>query len=592
MNCTKPIPPDIQLHRTRLRDKSGYTATIVYYGSVASATNPEEMYFGVVWDDKERGKHDGSVVDRQTQQLVRHFSAPHPTAGSFVKVSKSDLGVALTPHLLYERYVRSASNELVAPQNLLPHTAQTVSGRNDKPIELLGELLVRSQQQLSELQSVSLRQAGVARIDPATEWSCLEHLSQLDLAGNLLWEWKELLSTLIGVLPNLTHLNLAGNRLGDHSLKENTYSMYPSLTHLNLRQTCVSKLSSLLTLGQVFPNLQELVLVGCPLESLIAEGPTDNSNTADSLADVFPHLALLDCSECSLTSAQPFSRLPKLSSLSLNANPLTSWPMNPPEGTGSFSSLQHLQLADTQLQAWNDLRPLFSYASLTLRLVRCYPLFDDLRGVPARRLATLAHLPRLFALNGSRVTSTERRDAARWYVRHQQQHASEGSGNFDDPIASCWHELFPDLSSVPTASIISDPNNAVALADALLHVTIRSMVAASCHKPSVSFRLPLQTTVSRLKALCARKFDVEVEIQVLQYVLSDGLPVTIEDDDAACLADVGVPDGAEILVKERAESEWLLQQEKQQAQQDFETRLKKQEEQYLQMKKAASAIQS
>ena len=156
--------------RTRVRCPKGvHRGTVVYVGPVASAAPSSdsaaaEIYAGVVWDDPSRGKHNGTVLCRTTNRLVRHFNATHPTAGSFVKLARLDTGVELNLELLRQKYVDRHSDECVAPHNLLPHRAQTASGRNDKPIELLGELQIRERQQLADLVTVSLRLAGISSV--------------------------------------------------------------------------------------------------------------------------------------------------------------------------------------------------------------------------------------------------------------------------------------------------------------------------------------------------------------------------------------------------------------------------------------------
>ena len=117
---------NLRANITRVRDASGFVGTVLYLGPVASAKSPTEIYAGIAWDDVTRGKHDGSVICRTTNQLVRHFKCG-PTQGSFLRLSKVDAGVSLSPELMRSRYVKPDA-ELVAPDNLLPHVARTSGG--------------------------------------------------------------------------------------------------------------------------------------------------------------------------------------------------------------------------------------------------------------------------------------------------------------------------------------------------------------------------------------------------------------------------------------------------------------------------------
>ena len=149
----------IPLH-TRIRDVDGFVGTVVYVGSVASSKNSKEQYAGIVWDDISRGKHDGSVVCRETNQIVRHFSCG-TTQGSFLKLRKLDLGVTLTAALLREKYVKMNAPR-IAPNNILPHSVTTSSGRG-KTVEFMGELKIRKHQQLENIDRISLRREGISR---------------------------------------------------------------------------------------------------------------------------------------------------------------------------------------------------------------------------------------------------------------------------------------------------------------------------------------------------------------------------------------------------------------------------------------------
>lgn len=185
----------IEVGRTRCRDKDGFYGTIRYVGPVASASNEAEVYAGIEWDDATRGKHDGSVICKRTNALVKHFACSNgntedrtyaTTGASFVRMKKLDLGAVLDRQLLESRYV-SPDAKLVAPDNVLPDCyANTSSGKQKKPIEFWGEVKLRQRQQLDSLHHVSLRCMGVsfAASDPSIDGRLeYPHLKSIDLAG-------------------------------------------------------------------------------------------------------------------------------------------------------------------------------------------------------------------------------------------------------------------------------------------------------------------------------------------------------------------------------------------------------------------------
>ena len=94
---------------------------------------------GVEWDDKSRGKHDGSCIENG--KLVKYFNCL-AGAGSFVKPLKLCLPKSLKEALV-ERYVALDAPIVSCPDFSLPGMfAMTVSG-SQKPIELVGEKKMR-----------------------------------------------------------------------------------------------------------------------------------------------------------------------------------------------------------------------------------------------------------------------------------------------------------------------------------------------------------------------------------------------------------------------------------------------------------------
>jgi hypothetical protein len=125
----------------RVRDQDGYKATVRYVGPVIAAKDKTETWLGVEWDDKTRGKHDGSCVD-EAGQVHRYFKCDFG-AGSFVKPSKISLGRPLSD-ALHERYVDlNAPTILKEDSSVLPDAFVTTSKGNQKGIEFVGEKKIR-----------------------------------------------------------------------------------------------------------------------------------------------------------------------------------------------------------------------------------------------------------------------------------------------------------------------------------------------------------------------------------------------------------------------------------------------------------------
>ena len=554
---------------TRMQDVDGFVGTIVYVRPVASAKDPNEHYAGVVWDDPSRGKHDGSVVCRRTNQLVRHFSCPHPCGASFVRLSKLNLGVDLTPAVMRDKYV-TAEDQLVAPNNVLPHTARTSAGR-EKPIEFYGELKIRSRQQLEDLDTISLRRMGIARFLPTTTTSLREfdHLTGMDLAGNVLSDWDTVLR-IMKELPQLTTFSVAANRIRDPPPEimarvedDCPQAPFSSLQSLNLNQCGITSVQSLLWIGKLLPQLQNLCIAHADLSEM-------EHDFAGQVATHFPNLHQLDVTNCNLTSWNQqivplCSTLPCLEDLTLDENAIDTTNIiidiiieqahNESATTNNkgmppsiyFPQLKSLQLSDTKIEKWTDLDGLSLLPNLTsLRLRRC-PLLSSL-GTGETRAVTIARIGNLTKLNASDINPKERIEAERRYVSSvacqllqmpqeplprqstdkeaslspEREEFLKGHKAFAplmekhrDAIASTMETASSSSSATDTPWSLTGASNKNALV--VVNVTIQSMAPSSCHQEPLVRRLPGSLPIKRLKAMCARSFGLDPDLQRLHF---------------------------------------------------------------------------
>jgi len=580
----------IVIDKTRVRDTAGYRGTVAYVGGVASASDTAQIYAGIVWDDPERGKHNGTVVSKTTGRLVSHFACPSPTGASFVKITKLDTGTSLTPDVLQERYVSLDSKELVAPDNKLPHTAATASGKNDKPIELLGELKIRKYQQVPDLKTLSLRLLGLSSMDVMADWDRAERVQTLDLAGNLFCDWT-ILGQVLACFPSLETLSLASNRLGDlesHVLSI-TEQRKPLLDSLNVRDCHIRSVQTLLSLGRALPKIREIGMGKADLTNMQLSHQSD-------LADTLSHLKVLDLSEGQLDShhVEALAALPALESLSLDDNPIKQWPTTTSE---SFPKLVHLQLAGTQISTWSDLEGLRNCRQFQSLRLRSTPLTERV-GTAAVRSQLIARFPSLAVLNASPVSRVERLEAERRYVANVTRQLQKVTAAHDKEAILADHPTYTHLSQTHATileSILQGEANgrngstANNWSDSLSTVTIRSMAAQSCEQPPLIRRLPATLTVGKVKALLARHFGLDWDLQELSLQNNNQkesmIPTALDEDDQT-LAYFGVEDGATIYMHEvdvRARQE--VRQQQQQAQEEKLNRQEKEVQEYMAIQK-------
>lgn len=554
--------------QTRVRDETGGSiGTIAYVGPVASAKDPSVLYAGIIWDDPHRGKHNGSVLCRKTKRIISYFVTSSPTGGSFVKMDKLDYGVALTRSVLRHKYVDLHSPECVAPENQLRNCyVHTTTDGHTKPIELHGEYQIRKYQQLSDVPTVSLRWSGIVDVQLETDEGdsttkttenpnpkMFDNVKELDLACNLFHSF----GTVTKALPyfrNVEIFSIAGNRIVDWNMIPHTYPT--NLMHLNLQQCSVHDLGVVLQIGESMPNLRQLVLANNP-NLLENHNKNNNDTTNDQFQEKFDNLEYLDVSNCGLTSPTLFSKIPNLKTLNVNANlGITQFHVTDQDDPNRwFTKLESLHLEHTSVSEWKHF-----VVPPTLRSVRVkhVPLVQSC-SVGAARCRILAHFPQLDTINSTVMTSVDRKEAARWCMQQSQlqQH----------PQYEYWKTQYPDIvtslspqqssGSFTSSSSEPYPNHM-----SIITVTIRSMAPGSCEMPGLTRRFPKSMRISQLQALIARHFGLDIDLQVLSFVNSTttegSMPESIHSDDYDPIIGAdrdleyyNVPDGAEILVKER-----------------------------------------
>ncbi len=528
---------------SRIRDADGFVGTVVYVGSVASSKNPKEQYAGIVWDDNSRGKHDGSVVCRQTNQIVRHFSCG-PTQGSFLKVRKLDTGVTLTASLLRGKYVEMNA-PVIAPNNILPHSMKTSSGR-EKTIEFYGELKIRKKQQLENIDMISLRREGVSKASNEEDMAEFRHIKEIDLAGNLLCSWTEVVN-IIHQFPLLNNFSLAHNFIRDIDIGTMNDVKFDKMKVLNLNNCMFKSFKTVETVAETMPNLESLCIA--------------NSNLSDiqDFDDIkgFRNLRQLDCSDCGFdgweNQVSKFSTLPLLESLSIDNNCIPSIP----PGAGAsphFPNLLSLQINGIKASTWMDLEAINSFTSLKSLRFKNIPLTANL-GEGDARSTSIARFSGLEYLNASRISMDERNDAERRYVTLISNAIQKGNFGEDEKIKFLEkHPRYLELTEKHKSLTIYLKNKmdkGANLATSIYNITIKSMAASSCTMEPIVRRLPGTMNVERMKALCSRAFNIDYDIISLRYRTdtAGSLPIEMEDDSQT-IDYYGLCDGAEVLVDE------------------------------------------
>jgi hypothetical protein len=460
---------------SRVRDTDGYRATVRYIGPVAAAKRQDEVWLGVEWDKKDRGKHDGSCVDK-AGTLHRYFQCVNG-AGSFVKGNKIVNGTSLV-HAIKERYVGEDAPTFTKENDpTLPDAFVTTSKGNAKPIEFHGEHKLRKWQQISGIDKVAIRDD---RIDTAGDGlkELAGHLVELDLQDNLLWAWTEV-GKLTCEISGLQTLLLHGNRM--QQITAPVLANCPTGSFMNLRTLALNACNihawaEVQTMEPYLKNIEELYLSANSLTDLYRE---EDAKKADEAAGViftsaataaaaaasvvaentWQNLRILDISGCGLeewSQVAYFRGLPALQELLIDGNPVPRVQPQGQERQGGFASLQRMSISHTSISDWSDVDAIASYESVSNVRMSNVPLFKG-KGASQVRPIVISRVKNLDFFNGSIVGRRERMDGEKGYLRSIMMDIADATKEgrpMSQEALTAKHPRYEELSTYPVILLL------------------------------------------------------------------------------------------------------------------------------------------
>lgn len=577
---------------SRVKDVDGYRATVRYIGPVAAAKKQDEIWLGVEWDRQDRGKHDGSCVDK-AGNLHRYFECANG-AGSFVKGNKVGGGISFV-QAIQERYVESDAPALTKENDpTLPDAFVTTSKGNAKPIEFLGEHKLRKWQQISAIDKVAIRDDRIASMGEGLK-EVAGHLKEVDLQGNLLWKWSEV-GKLTCDIEGLKTLVLHGNkmqRIDNVVLSTCPAGSFAGLRTLALNSCNITSWTQVQLLEPHLMNIEELYLsANCLTDLPKASEQTDSGvftgvvEAATSEADAgecgccpprevvtplppiaeegtWKKLRILDMSGCAIdewSQVAFFSRLPALQELVVDSNPLPAVGRREEE---SFASLQRISISNTGLSSWSDVDAIASYPTVSNVRMSGIPLFKG-KGASQVRPIVISRVKNLGFFNGSIVGRRERMDGEKGYLRSVMMDIDEAikAGRpMSKEAISAKHPRYEELNSLHGEDVLVGGGSTTggSMASELLTVTFLNLSFSSGGSlDPVTKKVPSSVSIMNMKMMVKQLFGLDPALQQLSWShkeYQDSPPVYM-DDEQAPLAYYGAVDGADIFINEaKAEGE-------------------------------------
>lgn len=300
--------------------------------------------------------------------------------------------------------------------------------------------------------------------------SLCDHVTELDLTGNNITDWKEVFKT-VQSIPNLKFLNLTSNSLDNDSLPNSKeVPSVPNVKHLILNKTDASweTISELL---EIFPSLTDLH---------ISLNNHDCIMFSEHLK--YPSLKILHfnghCIEkfddlCCLGNV--FTNLEQFVLVNSELNSLET----AEENYKLFPNLRCLNISGSKLCSWDDIDRLRKFESLRDVRMKSIPFLQEYKE-DVRRKFIVARLPNIKKLNGSSVKTEEREDAERAFVRHYMDKEEKPQRYYE--LESVYGRLDP-------------------LAEVKMHDTSVLNMKVTCEDKEEFMDVNIQQTVRQFKKL-------------------------------------------------------------------------------------------
>ncbi|CDO93880.1 unnamed protein product [Kluyveromyces dobzhanskii CBS 2104] len=301
----------------------GEYCTVRFIGSLPAW--PNNVAYGLEWDNVERGKHNGSLNG------VRYFETSNgENAGSFMKddkLTKHELERFSFEEALLMRYGDTSSTDIDYKSGF-------------KETKSYGfEHLNQLNSDLGKLGSIILSRNNISRAFKATytdrEGSLLNDsnhsLQYLDLSFNLFSDINEIYH-ILAKFPAVKTLILSGNHFQNQTSELEGLSKFPSVEVLSLA-CCKINNSSFESIVKAFPGLKVLDVSSNLLSQLAQVGSTlEEINLSDNRFTELPTvlseesaLTYFDISENKISSiAGPWSNT-RLKTFSIGRNSITNW---------------------------------------------------------------------------------------------------------------------------------------------------------------------------------------------------------------------------------------------------------------------------
>ncbi|XP_037047366.1 tubulin-specific chaperone E [Bradysia coprophila] len=346
------------------------------------------LWYGIEWDDPNRGKHNGCVDG------IQYFSCDEPLAGSMIRPEKVRRFETVRD-AIENRYILTPIED-----DLNFDDFQMVIGA--PLMEFVGvEKTWKKQSDMKALTHVVLPDSNVNAPGDLTP---LKNLSELVLSASLIWNWQTV-GDIVKQIPSLNVLDLSKNRIKQPTSAEisELQPIFVFLKSLHLQNCKMKSWTDVLYVAQLWPFIDNLSLHGNEIVRLVEP----------DLTNIFKNLQSLDLSNNKISNFNEIVKLGKIETLrclNVAGNGIKRIELpecRPDQQLSIFVNLVELILRDNPIEdksfAFNELDklPMLNNLSMSRKGADFKDMFSD----------GAARISRLKTLNNIRISDVDRRGA-------------------------------------------------------------------------------------------------------------------------------------------------------------------------------------
>ena len=534
--------------RVELNEK---TAKIKYVGPLKHKKdcNEKEIWLGLEWEDKARGKHNGTV------EGFEYFKTTNgDNSGSLIKMTKVNVGQTFKGALGYKYnfYEEEGNDYHKDIDKALEKDNFIVTDKKIINIELVGK--EKAAKKFSEFEYMPCIDLNFSYINSLGNdlANILPRLKELSLSRTLLTKWSEMLDILIQ-FKNLNLLNFSENILifddkFDSEIKK--FEEGTNKQHLNtlVLNKCDLDTYHLIKLSPIFTCLDYLYLKDNKINPETYEKSEYKKFIEENISNIeknTPNLKYLSLEHNKINEfffGYKIFKSPKLKYINLNQNIISDLI---PEGKKeendklmeSFKrSMEHILLDYNMFKKEDYSKIMIDLETLELKDIDILNNgFIDKIGIQKVKIEMIGRNPQLKILNNTTITKIMRRDAEKQYLVDcvKEYINSLGNNNFDQFVFEKYmqknHKQYFNLRKkffdpLDDYENLKKKNNKNTMKSNMAEIILEY------EGKTIKRKFPKSTIFTNLKNLCVRLFKLDGDTLISFYLKNQDKEELIEDE--------------------------------------------------------------